>query len=224
MPFIRFPDIPPVAGVPPLVRTLAASLLTRTGVGFLLDKFGISSSFLAPVWGLFNSSGAPVFDVETIVSFAIQNSSKTSDFPIEGGSFNTYNKTGSPFEARMRVRQASNQAAREALTTALDAALKSLDTYDIVTPDGVYHNATLTGYDYRRESHEGSSAIIADLVLEEVREGAVAQYATSGGSQNSPIDASEAVSFSGASKQAFGQVQAITPTANQIVSSLRGFF
>lgn len=216
MPLIQFPDVPRVPGVPPLVRSGLNAILAVTGGLALLDSLGLPSDTLTPVWGLFDSAGKPVFVVQSVVSFGMQNSSPVSKFPIERGSFNSYNKSGTPYEARMVISQGGTQAEREALTTALDTASRSTALYTIVTPDATYFDANIEDYSYNRTATDGAGMIVAELKFTEIRQTAIAQFSTSGGSQGTPIPSSQTNSDSAASPESIGQVQAVEPTADEL--------
>lgn len=222
--FIPFPSVPPLPGVPPLLRSQLNALAGVTGILAKLDGLGLPSNLLTPVWGLFDSSNRPVFVVDSVISFGIQNSMRVSDSPMEKGAFSSYNKTGAPYEASMRVAIGGTQATREALTTALDVALKSTNLYTIVTPDGTYGNATLESYDYRRENRNGAGMILVDLSLKEVRETAVAQFSNAAGSQTPPIAASSTNSPSAASPTSIGQVQPAALTIDETAAVSGGTF
>ncbi len=215
MPYIQFPDVPNVPGVPPLVRSGVAEVLALSGGLAKLDALGLPTNFLNPVWGLFDQSGNSVLTYQTLESMTYHNSTRTSEFPIEQGAFTTYNKTGSPFEATMTVSTGQSEAARELLLSQVKKLQSSLDLYSLVTPEETYLNVTVEDRGYSRTTRNGAGKITVTLGLKEVRVIATAQYTSSQGSQTTPIPADQTASSSGASPESIGQVQAAEPTADE---------
>ncbi len=206
MPYIQFPDVPNVAGVPPLLRSLVAVPLALTGGLAALAGAGLPINFLAPVWGIFDDTGVSAFDIESVVGFGFGNASRVSESILERGAFNSYNKTGSPFEARMRVTQGASQARREALLSALENEVRTPSLFTVVTPDATYSSVTLESYDYRRETRNGAVLLIVDLALKEIRQIATAQYSASAAP---PLVAGQVQTPSAASPVSLGQVQPV---------------
>lgn len=215
MPLIQFPNVPQVAGVPSLVRSVVSSVVSVVGGLLSGDAFNLPRDTVAPVWGLFGASGAEVFQADTVLAFGIQNQTRVSDFPIENGAFTSYNKTGSPFEIRIRMVKGGSESERSAFIDTFEVELQSTNLYTVVTPEATYSNATLEAYDYRRETRNGAGCVIVDLSLREIRLTAVAQFTSAEGSQTVPLAADEVATDSAASPQNIGQVQPAEPTMEQ---------
>ena len=131
------------------------------------------------VWGIFADDGVTsMLDVDTITAFHYTDDGKVSDFPVEKGSFATYNKVETPYQARVKVSVGGDSV----LIARVLAQLRFLkqDTtalYHIVTPEIIYIGATVVKFDYSREAKNGSNSIHANLTIKEVRE-VVPQYAS----------------------------------------------
>ena len=52
-------------------------------------------------WGIFDQSGDPVITADTIVEVGYRREYRISDFPVEEGSFASYNKVQTPYDVRV---------------------------------------------------------------------------------------------------------------------------
>jgi hypothetical protein len=209
MPFIDFPNVPNVAGVPALLRSVTVptpQVLEVGALGALTSLLG----FGPPVWGVFDLSGNKVLDPDSFLSFEYRNQARVSDYPQEQGAFSTYNKVQTPFDVRVRMAVGSDQASREAFLAKVDSMLKSIELFNVVTPEATYVNTTLEAYDYRRQTTNGATLLIVDLAFLEVRVTATAQF--SAAASSNPLPADQVKSPSGADPISDGQVQASAPT------------
>ncbi|HJR11541.1 MAG TPA: hypothetical protein VJ823_09025 [Rhodanobacteraceae bacterium] len=144
-----------------------------------------------------NKSGNPVLTPDSVLSLEWHGEERISDYPVQNGQFVSYNKVKVPFDLRMvvtcqglnvvqsalqTVTQSLDQAlsniglafgqpmSRDAFLRQLDDMLDSTDLYDVITPDKVYSNVNLVGYNHAKKSDEGGTLIIAELMFREVRE------------------------------------------------------
>jgi hypothetical protein len=95
--------------------------------------------------------------------------SRISDYPIEQGLFESFNKVRLPYSAVVGLTCGGDQPRRTAFLNAIMDAKDSLDLCTIVLPEIVYFNANIIGYDYRREQRNGATLLHVDLHIEEVR-------------------------------------------------------
>lgn len=138
------------------------------------------------------STGDPVIVPDTIMVFGYKNVADISDYPIEQGAFNTYNKVRIPRNIRVlmccgglnyaqqieqTVDQIINSAVgttlgqgmqRSAFCDALDAMVESLDQYNIVTPDKTYANFNCISVNYDRSARSGAGMIKAECIFREI--------------------------------------------------------
>lgn len=122
-------------------------------------------------WGVFNQYGIPILLADNVISVQYQNTSTISSAPVEKGSFATYNKVNDPYQVIVRMSKGvGGPAARGLFIGQIDALSKSTLLFHVITPDYVYRNAAITGYDYRREPQEGARLIDVNISLQEVRE------------------------------------------------------
>lgn len=192
----QFPNVPDVAGVPQVKRsglpTIARAVLSGIE-GYLWNKLTNDSR-----WGVFTKDGKLIAQADTVVEVGYRAVHATSTCPVAGGSFATYNKVASPFEATVRLSKGGGvsvlgslldagglsgikdirnrpERLRGEFLDAIDAASKSLDLYHVVTPEKTYVNCNIQEYNYRREQTAGARRIEVELSIIEVRE-VVAMY------------------------------------------------
>jgi len=158
-----------------------------------------AGGFMASVSGVLGatSSGRPVLTPDSVLSLEWHGEERISDYPVQNGQFVSYNKVKVPFDLRMvmtcqglnvvqdalkPVTQLLDQAlsnvglafgqpmTRDAFLRQLDSMLDSIDLYDVITPDKVYSNVNLVGYNHSKKNDAGGTLIIAELMFREVRE------------------------------------------------------
>jgi len=119
-------------------------------------------------WGIFDQSGNPILEGDSVDSFSFQRDARVSTAPQEQGAFASYNKVAEPYTPRVAYAVNSD---RTGFLAAVDAAVQSLDLYVVTSPDAVYPNANLIHYDYTRTVQQGVTLIIVNVWLEEIRQG-----------------------------------------------------
>ena len=102
---------------------------------------------------------------------------RVSDFPVERGGFASYNKIEMPATPVVSLCYDGNESARTSLLNAIDKAVKSTDLYSVVTPEVTYIGYTIERYNYQRRAERGTTLLIVELFLKEVRQ-VSAQYTT----------------------------------------------
>lgn len=147
----------------------------------------------ASVYAIVDSiDGSPVIVPDTLLVFGYKNTADISDYPIEQGEFNTYNKVRVPRHIRVvmscaglnfvqQIEQSVDQLINSALGTtfgqgmersafcdALDAMVASLNQYNIVTPDKTYPNFNCISVSYDRTQRSGAGMIKAECIFREI--------------------------------------------------------
>ena len=219
-----FVNVPNVPGVPPVLFASASGIadgLTDGALSAVADAFGEldgvtggalslltgdTFSYFAgtfgPQWGIFRGP-LPVVTADLVASFEFRQEWVLADYPVEGGSFETYDKVATPFHGRLRFASGGSEANRSALLESVEAIAGDLNIYDIVTPEKVYENVNISHFDYRRTALNGVGLLVIDLWCQEVR---IANAQQSGGTTQAP---------SGTTAQNGGTVQAQSPTPSQ---------
>lgn len=195
---MAFPNFP---GIPALKsgQIIAGSALLASG---LLQK---GLNFFKPQWGLYKADGKTLaIEPDSFVSIDYQNVQNVSQYPVEKGSFTSYNKVQTPFRASVKVSKGGSKSDRAAFILAVESLNTSLDLYTLITPEKTYKNVSLERYDYRRDALSGAGMMVVSLYLVEIRE---AQASSSTSNAQSPQAASAQPN------QSNGQVQAGSSTA-----------
>lgn len=172
MPNIPYPNVPPLPGVPALARSNNAQFVAA---GLNIIGQLLPFSLFGTKWGIIDKNGAAVITPDSFVDFEFREERKIPNYPIEQGSFQSYNKVAVPFDLRVTVSCSGNtlgvggRMSKQAFLEAIQKLLNSLDLVSVVTPNITYNNCNLVHVDYRREARQGATLILAQLWFQEVR-------------------------------------------------------
>ena len=193
----QFPNVPAVAGVPPVFRqpgsaaTVATPALTK-------DSPAVASGSRT-TWGIYKTDGTIALAVDNIAMVEPMREFRMSDYPTEEGGFQSYNKVATPGEVRIRVTKGGSDADRSAFLARLDAMIETVATFfNVVMPDQTLMNRSVTRYDYERSATRGVTLLTVEITLVEVRQGAAAAFTDSKAPEGSaqvqggPVQASPA--------------------------------
>lgn len=196
----QYPSVPAAPGVPALLSTI--DQVQNTVVLAVADALLVLNMFAPPQWGLF-ASGVQVVKPDSVISVSYRQDDRISSAPQEQGGFNSYNKVALPYDARITFAKGGTVAQKNAFINSIMAAQKSLNLYEVVTPEAVYFSANVVHHDYDRSQRSGAGLLLVDVWVEEVRIGGTSQFTNT---QNSASQSS----------QNQGQVQAGTPTSSEV--------
>lgn len=199
-----FPDVPPGPGVPPVRRDPFAPLENIRLVA--ADAATVLQMFQPPQWGIFTQDGFPALLADAVLAVDFRREWRLSDYPVEAGGFETYNKVAIPYDNRVSLVCSGTLMPISTFLTTLDNMATSLDLFVVSTPDVIYPNVNIIHYDYRRETRRGAGLIVADVWLEQVRSTVRTQFTRS-------KDAD------GASPVSNGTVQAVPATPTQAAAA-----
>lgn len=175
------PTLPSLPGAPALLRPPAAvsGLLSAVNRATLLvaDATIIARIFGASQWGVY-LKGKPIVEADSVVSFDYRQDNKIADYPMEKGAFQSYNKTATPYESRVRLTKGGSEADRAKFLSALEKAAASLDLYEVITPERTYIGANIQRINYERTASAGVGLIAVDIWLLEVRETVGSEFAS----------------------------------------------
>lgn len=191
-----FPIVPDAPGVPSLPR--AAGAVIATVELLVSDALGLLGAFGQPTWGLFLDNEA-VVTAESVASFEFKKSAVISNFQVENGGFESYNKVQKPYDVRLRFTTGGTPADRQALLESAQAAVDSLDLMTAVSPEAIYPNVNPVHLDYRRTATNGVGLIVIDLFCEEVRVLASSTFTTNSSSTTSSDTSNNTSTSSGTS-------------------------
>jgi hypothetical protein len=190
------PAVPNVPGVPALTSYLPSAITLLTS-----DAIIGSGLFAVQQWGIFED-GAPVIVPDTIVDLDLTKDWTISDFPLEQGAFQSYDKVIVPFESRVRMALGGSVADRSDFLQTLDSISGTLDLYSIVTPETIYPSVNIRRYTIRRQPQSGLGMLVVDVSFIQVRVTGSAQF-------------NNTQTASGANQQSGGSVQTSSLSAAQ---------
>lgn len=196
---MAFPNVPNVAGVPPLPR-LPGFILAVIQPLFS-DVLGGFGNVVTPQWGIFKD-GDPIVIAESVQRVEYRQDWDLVEYPLEQGAFESYNKVNTPFSAKVRFATGGNESDRQLLLQSIENIAGDLNLYDVVTPERIYTSTNINHYDYSRTSANGLGLLQIDVWVSEVRLNATAQF-------------SNTQSDSSTSTVNDGTVQTGTPTSLQ---------
>ena len=192
------PNVPNVPGVPPL-----SSFATGVVTLLVADALALLGGLIVPTWGIF-MNGVPVIEADSVASLDYRQEWSISNYPVEKGAFESYDKVQTPFEARVRFASGGSQANRQALLDSIAAIAGDLNLYDVVTPEAIYQSANVQRYSYDRAAAR-VGLMVVDVWLVQVRVSATQIFTQSPSSSNA---------------QATGQVQPQQATTQQTTELL----
>lgn len=232
MSLINLPKVPNVPGVPLLKRAAGSSLgalVLGAAQGALWRALSINTQ-----WGIFDKKGKPIANLEkfsgfvgallgafggttqSTVSIDYSKEAKTSDFPVEKGSFAQYNKVEAPAAPTVTLSLQGSESDRKKFLAALDAAVKSTDLFSVVTPEVTYANYAIERYNYSRSAQRGLTLLTVQVFLKEVRQ-VSSQYTKSAATNPAPAPKSPAA----ASAKSGGKVQAAAPKQSVLLQTAK---
>jgi len=200
MPTIPYPDVPDAPGVPDVPKAPGDDSQGTLSEVTVSDS--VDTPPQASAWGILDDAGSPAIQPDSFISFEYRGEQKVPNYPVEKGSFSSYNKVALPFDVRVVIACGGKGAmTRQEFTDKLTSMLADTILYSLSTPDAVYDNANLIHVNYRREAKQGVTLLLAELWFDEIRQAPAGTVTT-----QKP---------SGAEPQANGQVAPLPPTATQ---------
>lgn len=170
-----YPQVPNVPGVPALLR-LASNSIPLPALN-ALNVLGIRIG--NPLWGIYDSGGGLALAVDSVVEVGASEDSEVPTYPLEKGTFASYNKVAHPVTNKVRVAVGGNDATRAAFLSTLKRIKNDLNLYTIQTPETAYTNANVVHFDYHREQRHGATLLTVDIWFTEIRIQATATFSSS---------------------------------------------
>jgi len=170
---VDYPNVPNLPGVPPVYRDPNATTPT---VDYATQDTASTADTTTDRWGLFTVGGAVALEVDSVVEVDFSKDYNTPQYPIELGSFESYNKVEMPYDATLVVSKGGLTTDRAQFQDTLESLLASLDLFDLVTPEKTYQNANLVGLRITRNAQRGAGLIVAEIKLRQIRIGEAAAF------------------------------------------------
>jgi len=131
----------------------------------------------SPQWGLYKD-GEAVIVADSVTAVHLRPTSQISDYPVEEGGFQSYDKVQLPLTGVFRFTTGGSVSDRADMLDSIEDAKQSLDLYDFVMPEKTYPNVNVTDYDLSRANTD-SGLLSVDVSVEEVRSTVVAAFSKS---------------------------------------------
>lgn len=173
----QFPNIPFLAGVPQIVRSLLFQPANQVTLGAQAQHGLWASSQVAPSWGVFNQNGVKVINPDNIYAFSDRNEWRVSDYPVQRGAFASFNKVIVPPDQTLRMTKGGSLTQRTAFLKSIDRIVGDTNIYYILTPEKTYASVNVTRSELIRRSSDGAYFIEVDIYFRTIVE-QNAQYST----------------------------------------------
>jgi len=122
-------------------------------------------------YGIFlHGTHTQVLQGDSFAGYEYVNESKVPQYPMQSGSFYTYNKVATPADVRVRITKGGSVADRAALLKELQTRAASLDLYDIVTPEQTYKSMNIVKVAHRHSDRDGATMLTIELWFLEIRQ------------------------------------------------------
>ena len=179
------PQVPNVPGVPSLSSYSAPTAITL----LVADAINLLAGFGPPQWGLFlPGSSVPVVTADSVISFDYKRDWAISDYPVEQGAFESYDKVQTPFTTRLRFSAGGSASNRQVLLDSIEAIADTLTLFDAATPEAVYESVNVNHVDYRRTAMNGVGLLSVDVWCTEIRVTGTSEFSnTRSPSGSSPV-------------------------------------
>lgn len=188
-------------GIPALLGKVAN--VATVGLLVVADATNILNLFSGPKWGIFNQDGSLAIQPDSMISLDFKKDYKIPNYPVEQGSFQSYNKVTLPRGTRVRMTKGGTDSDRANFIVQVNHAANSLNLYNVVMPEGtVNQNVSILNYGFSRTSENGAGLLMVDIEFIEVMVTATVAF-------------SNTTAPSGANPVNGGSVQPQTPTTAQ---------
>jgi hypothetical protein len=228
------PNVPQVSGVPPLTSYGPGAGLLLASDALVIAELAAAPFF--PLWGIY-LNGTPVIQPASVatsaissvvavgaaiatplglsfpifasfIDFELKQDFPLSNYPVEQGGFQSYNKVQLPFDIVIRMASGGTATQRQQFLDAIADIASSLSLFDVQTPEGAYRSCNVTHWEFKRTAENGVSLIVVDMMFQQIN---VTSTATTPNTQNPAV----------AGPQAIGNVSPAAPSAS-VASGVSG--
>lgn len=215
----QFPIVPLVPGVPILARSLLVPTPNSiTGVASEASAGTLfQSTRAAATWGVYDSAGRLAINADSVREFDYRAEWAVSNYPVQQGSFASYNKVVRPYDTSILLVKGGTEADRAAFLAQVDVVANSSALYTILTPEKTYLNVTVSRVQMSRKQSAGAYFVAVELYFENVIS-LNAQYSASGTQGTDTSNASTPTAIPTVNN-GIVQAQPPTPQVQAVVAS-----
>jgi hypothetical protein len=164
-----FPNVPLAPGVPPIPRQIGATEGAVAGIVLLTqDIASFFAGTLLSTWGIFQNN-VQVVAADNVVSFEYKQEWTISDYPVEGGGFQSYDKVQLPFDVRLEFSKGGSVSDRQTFINSINTIAGNLQFYDVYTPELQYTSVNIQRWEYSRKSDSKLGLVVIDVWLIQIR-------------------------------------------------------
>jgi len=128
------------------------------------------SALMPRQWAILDEKGGSAVSFTSFIDLDYKNEGQALEYPIEEGSFATYNKIQNSMELRVTIAiQGTDADFNDLLSKLQDYQAKAVKL-SIATPSDFYEGFTLEGLTYKRTVENNAHMLTVELTFKEVRE------------------------------------------------------
>lgn len=151
---VQFPIIA-IPGIPSLPTQVTLPQIIALGTQAISSALWQAAQS-PPSWGIFDDQGTQVIFPDSVIDFTNRQEYDVSDFPVQEGSFASYNKVIKPFEVILRLKKAGTLDDRVDFLNDLDDLCASLDLFTVSIPERDYLDVNFDRYEVVRRGAKGA--------------------------------------------------------------------
>jgi hypothetical protein len=163
-----YPNVPIALGVPPVARNPETT--PGTGDPKLIRDADEIDQLSSAQWGIYDQAGSNVLDPDNIASIGYSGEYRISDYPIEQGQFETYNKVATPFQSRVSMSKGGKLSDRQGFLARIEQIRGDTKLYNVVTPERVYMDVNIERVTLDRTAAAGAGLLTVEIGLREIRQ------------------------------------------------------
>lgn len=122
------------------------------------------------MWTILDENSLPVITFTSFLSLEGVSSAKVSDYPVEEGSFSTYNKTVAPRDFTVTLAVTGDDVELQEALSCVEALRASTQMVSVIAPYQEFKGYCLESYDFASKVQDGVGILIFSMQFKEVRE------------------------------------------------------
>lgn len=166
---IQFPNVPIAPGVPAVARSIL-NAFDNTPQTPLTGSNAAINAAMAAQWGLYTQSGDLAAPVDNVIAVDTSLEAAISDYPVEGGSFGTYNKVLKPIDVHLVMSRGGSVEDRQDFLFAIQDAWRGTELFNVWTPEYVYLDQNVVGVRRMMQAERGGGLVVLEITLRQVRQ------------------------------------------------------
>lgn len=157
-----------IAGIPKLLKK-SPKAIGMSLIGAAVSKL-TNFLFGEQKWGVYKAgTSTAALDIRSVLELDITCQAQISDYPIETGSFTSYNKVRMPNDYIVRITNDGSKDDRAKLIKWLGDNTSETSVFDIICPEGRLSSVTLASFHIVRNRDGGVSMLTVDCYFRQVR-------------------------------------------------------